>query len=115
MLISVHWAVKNAVTYGIVVCVSFLCDGATASMLPVVTNQVFGVLRGPSVTSYVFSVFGVASLTSALFVKILQTSIGFHGMLLICLSCSITSAVLTYLNEFKKVDYSELARNKGYS
>ena len=71
MLTVVHWAVYNAWTYAIVICFSFMCDGSITSMIPVVTNRVFGVLRGPSVYGYVFSTFGVAAMLGALLVKTL--------------------------------------------
>ena len=70
-LIAVHWAVYNSITYFIVVCLAFMCDGSMTSMIPVVTNRVFGVKRGPMVYSYIFSTFGVAALLGALLVKTL--------------------------------------------
>ena len=72
-LIAVHWAVYNSFTYSIVVCMAFICDGSMASMIPVVTNRVFGIKRGPMVYSYIFSTFGVAAMLGTLFVKTLQT------------------------------------------
>ncbi len=47
MLIAVHWAVYNAYSYFIVICLSFMCDGSITSMVPVVTNRIFGTARGP--------------------------------------------------------------------
>ena len=115
MLIVVHWAVYNSWTYAIVICFSFMCDGSITSMIPVVTNRVFGVIRGPSVYGYVFSTFGVAAILGAILVKTLQHPIGYHGMLVICLCFTIASAVLTFFYEFYKIDYLELARSKGFS
>ena len=85
------------------------------SMIPVVTNRVFGLLRGPSVYGYMFSTFGVAALSGVLLVKTLQNPLGYHGMLLICLSLTLAAAALTYLYQFKKLDYLALAEAKGYS
>ena len=69
MLIWVHWAVNNSTSYFIVICLSFMCDGSITSMIPVVTKQVFGTSRGPSVYSYVFSTFGISAMLGTLFVK----------------------------------------------
>ena len=46
LLVSVHWAVFQAWSYSIVICLSFMCDGSMTSMLPVVTLHVFGTKRG---------------------------------------------------------------------
>ena len=68
-LTAIHWAHYNAASYSVVVCLSFMCDGSMTSMIPVVTNQVFGVNRGSTVYGYMFSTFGVASMLGTLFVK----------------------------------------------
>ena len=71
MLVVVHWAVYSAPAYALVICFSFMCDGSITSMIPVVTNRVFGLIRGPIVYSYIFSTFGVSAMLGALLVKTL--------------------------------------------
>ena len=100
MLIAVHWAVNNAASYAIVICLSFMCDGSITSMIPVVTNHVFGVKRGPSVYGYMFSTFGVAAMLGTLLVKTCQDPLGYTGMLLICLGFTICSAIIAMLYKF---------------
>ena len=68
-LIAVHWAVYEAFPYACVICLSFMCDGSMTSMIPVVTNRIWGVNRGSTVYGYMFSTFGVASMLGTLFVK----------------------------------------------
>ena len=68
MLIAVHWAVYYEATYFIVVCLTFMCDGAMASMLPVVTNKLFGLKRGGNLYGIMYSVFGAAAMLGTLFV-----------------------------------------------
>ena len=46
LLLCVHWAVFQAWSYSIVICLSFMCDGSMAAILPVVTLNVFGIKRG---------------------------------------------------------------------
>ena len=91
-----------------------MCDGSMTSMIPVVTNRVFGVKRGPMVYSYVFSTFGVAAMLGTLLVKTLQTKIGFTGMLIICLAFTLVAAIITYFYIFKKISYLELAEKVGF-
>ena len=114
MLIAVHWAVNNAYTYFIVICLSFMCDGSITSMIPVVTNRVFGVKRGASVYGYMFSTFGVSAMLGALLVKTCQQPLGFTGMLLICTGFTLVSAVITFFYQFYKISYLDLARKVGY-
>lgn len=109
MLVAVHWAVNNSYTYFIVICLSFMCDGSITSMIPVVTNHVFGTLRGPAVYGYLFSTFGVAAMSGTLFVATAQSSLGYHGMLLICLALTLVAALITYCYQFVKIDYFQLA------
>ena len=71
-LVSLHWAVNNVYSYAMVVCLTFMCDGAMWSMLPVASKQVFGIKRSPSVYSFLWSSFGAASMLGALFVKSVQ-------------------------------------------
>ena len=68
MLIAVHWAVYHASTYFIVICLSFMCDGSMTSMLPVITNKIFGLKRGGEVYGYMYSVFGAAAILGTIFV-----------------------------------------------
>ena len=91
-----------------------MCDGSMTSMIPVVTNRVFGVKRGPMVYSYIFSTFGVAAMLGALLVKTMQTNIGFTGMLIICLAFTLVSATITYFYIFKRISYLELAEKVGF-
>ena len=37
-LVSLHWAVHNVYSYAVVVCLTFVCDGAIWSMLPVASK-----------------------------------------------------------------------------
>ena len=94
---------------------AFICDGSMASMIPVVTNRVFGVNRGPMVYSYIFSTFGVAAMLGMLFVKTLQNKIGFAGMFFICLAFTLFAATITYFYTFKKMSYLRLAEKVGFS
>ena len=75
------------------------------SMLPVITLEVFGLKRGNEVYGYMFSVFGVAAMSGTLFVGTIQSSIGYQGMLLLCLACSITAGLIALPYKFERVSY----------
>ena len=115
MLIAVHWAVYNAYSYFIVICLSFMCDGSITSMVPVVTNRIFGTARGPSVWGYLFSTFGVAAMSGTLFVATAQSKLGYNGMLLICLALTLVAATINFFYEYKKIDYIKLANKIGFN
>merc|ERR1712079_525211 len=106
-------AVYNAYTYFAVICLSFMCDGSMTSMIPVVTNRVFGVNRGPTVYGYMFSTFGVASMLGTLFVTTSQTRLGYHGMLLVCTCFTFSAAIITFFYKFRKMSYMALADSLG--
>ena len=112
-LATIHWAVYNQYAYTIVVCLSFMCDGATAAMLPVVTKQVFGQKRGSSVYSYLWSSFGVASILGALSVKTFLDLLGYDAMLLVCTTFSSLTALITFFYKFELINYADLAQEKG--
>lgn len=107
MLVLIHSAASEARAYAIVISLSFMCDGAISTMLPVVTNHVFGLTRGPAVYGYMYSAFGASAMSGTVFVKLFQGQIGYTGMLVICLALSLVSAVLTYLYQFYRIDYLE--------
>ena len=71
MQVAIHWTVSNTFLYFVTICLAFMCDGCTASMLPVATNRVFGLKRGASVYGYMFSTFGVAAMIGILMVNTL--------------------------------------------
>ena len=92
-----------------------MCDGSMTSMIPVVTNKIFGLKRGPMVYSYVFSTFGVAAMLGTLFVKTCQTALGFTGMLLICLGFTVLAALITAFYRFERISYLEWAQRIGWT
>ena len=108
-LTTIHWAVYQSWSYAIVICLCFMCDGSMTSMIPVVTNRVFGVKRGPQVYGYMFSTFGVAAMLGTLLVNTLQSTDEYTGMMLICLGFTLASATLTFFYQFYKISYLELA------
>ena len=110
-----HWAVYNGGTYFIVICLSFMCDGSMTSMIPVVTNNIYGLKRGPMVYSYIFSTFGVAAMLGTLFVKTCQTALGYHVMLIICLGFTMTAGLITIFYRFDRISYAELAAKVGWN
>ena len=97
-----------------VICLSFMCDGSITSMIPVVTNKVFGTVRGAIVYGYMFSTFGVSAMLGWLFVTVGKESLDYHGMLLICLAFTTCSAIITFFYRFEKISYVELARKIGF-
>lgn len=79
------------------------------SMLPVVTISVFGIKRGTEVYGYMFSVFGVASMAGLVIVGTLQHTIGYEGMLVVCLIFTGVAAVFSYFYKFNEsLSYAEL-------
>ena len=112
-LVSLHWAVHNVYSYAVVVCLTFVCDGAIWSMLPVASKQVFGVRRSPSVYSYLWSGFGAASMLGALFVKSLQDELGYDAMIIICAGFTSLACFITYFYSFELISYEALAAEKG--
>ena len=110
---TIHWAVTNKNAYAIVICLSLMCEGAMASMLPVATKQVFGFKRGPCVYSYLWSSFGVASILGALSVKTFLDLLGYDAMLLVCTAFSTLTVIITYFYSFERISYAELAKEKG--
>jgi hypothetical protein len=48
-----------------------MCDGSMTSMLPVITNKIFGLKRGGQIYGYMYSVFGAAALLGTIFVTTL--------------------------------------------
>lgn len=83
-------------------------------MIPVVTQRVFGNLRGPAVYGYVFSTFGVSAMLGTLFVKTAQDPIGYHGMLIVCLGFTTISAIITIFYRFELIDFAAVARKNDY-
>ena len=114
MQIAIHWTVNNTYLYFVTICLAFMCDGSMTSMLPVVTNRVFGLKRGPSVYGYMFSTFGVAAMTGTLLVNTLQEPIGYTGMLLIGLCTGTIAAIITFFLTFQRVSYAEIAEKAGF-
>ena len=112
-LASLHIAVLNKYSYGIVVCLTFMTDGAMWSMLPVASKQVFGVKRSPDVYSYLWSSFGAASMLGAFFVKTAQDQLGYDAMIIICAAFTSAATIITYFYRFKRISYAELAAQKG--
>jgi len=109
LLVVIHWAVYHAWSYFIVICLSFMCDGSMTSMLPVVTLNIFGILRGPQIYSYMYSVFGVAAMLGTFFVGTCQGSLGYNGMLVLCLGFTVTAAIISFFYEFSALSYTEVA------
>lgn len=60
-----------------------------------------------------FSTFGVASMLGTLFVKLGQDSLGFHGMLLVCIGFTASAAIITFFYDFHKFSYAEMADKLG--
>ena len=61
-----------------------------------------------------YSVFGVAAMMGTFLVLLLQSKIGYHGMLLICLGMTIIAAIITFFYRFVGVNYTKLAKKSGY-
>lgn len=95
--------------FGACIWVNFMGDGSMTSMLPVVTISIFGLKRGTQVYGYMFSVFGLAAMSGLVIVGLLQQSIGYSGMLIVCLMFTSVAAVLTWFYKFNEpVNYAEL-------
>ena len=105
MLIWVHWAVNMPWSYAIVICLSFMCDGSMTSMLPPLSLEIFSIKRGPQVYGWMYSCFASAAMLGALFVKVGQDNIGYHGMLMVCLGSTCVAAITTFFYDFTPVNY----------
>jgi len=71
-------------------------------MLPVVTLNVFGLKRGDEVYGYMYASFGVAAISGLFFVETCQDSLGYDGMLYICLCISIIAGIAAMTYNFKE-------------
>jgi hypothetical protein len=86
-----------------------MCEGAITSILPTEILNHFGSIRGQQVYSFAFASFGFSSIFGAVLVTLLQYKIGYSGMLAICFSLTLVSAVLTFIYpSYKKFDYRKL-------
>lgn len=56
----------------LVVFSSMICQGAMGAVLPTITLQVFGTIRGADVYSYLYSSFGMQALLGGVIVATLQ-------------------------------------------
>ena len=96
-------------TYMLVICISVMCEGSIAAIVPTITLQKFGLIRGHDAYSIMYSAFGVSALIGSIFVKLLQAHIGFRGLVFIGTGLAVVALILTNkLNETKTFDYLKL-------
>lgn len=107
-LIMVHYTQTSPVGFGACIFVALMCDGSITSMLPAVTLGVFGFKRGNQVYSYMYSVFALAAMSGTFLVKTIQLSIGYNGMLNVCVGFSLVAALLAYLYKVERISYSDI-------
>lgn len=76
-ILLIQFSVKNKYSYLAVVSLSMMCEGAMASMLPTLTLQNFGMIRGHDVFSYMYSSYGMSAFFGSILVSLVQYIIGF--------------------------------------
>jgi len=72
LIVIVSWARQYEISYSIVCCLTYMCDGSLTSMLPALTIGQFGIKRGPEVYSYMYSTFGVSSMIGLFLVSAIK-------------------------------------------
>jgi len=102
--------------YGLVVIVSYQCEGGVSSMLTTHCVNYFGVARGRLTYSFMFSCIGLSSLTGSFIVKYLQDIIGYKGMFSIAFVLTCVSLAILKFIKGKKFDYVKAMQNQddGY-
>ena len=109
LLLFIQYSVHSKAAYLIVVGLSFACDGVMGSVVPTIAIEIFGHKRGHEVYSYLFSNFGLMSVFSALIVSVCLSYIGYNGVFMFCLVCTIISFILAMsIDTKKKFDYIAL-------
>jgi hypothetical protein len=58
MNLIVNWTIYIKYLYGIVVLLTFMCEGAMGAILSTLSLQVFGSNRGTEIFSYLYASFG---------------------------------------------------------
>lgn len=102
-------ASQNKGTYMLVVALGNMTEGAIAAIIPTLTLQKFGLIRGHDVYSYIYSAFGLSALLGSIIVGLIADQIGFKGMLVICMGFSIVAWILTLrLDDVNIFDYVSL-------
>jgi MFS family permease len=113
LIATVLWSVKYQWIYFVVVSLSMMCEGALTSILPTETLHHFREKRGHQVYAFMFSSFGASGIVSSVIVLLFQYTVGFTGMLAICMVLSVAAFALTFVydsnNKFK---YSRLSRRE---
>ena len=94
-LVMLHFTQSSPIGFGVFFCTANMCGGSIASMLPAVTLQVFGLKRGNGVYSCMYSVYAVSAQTSTVLVKLMQSKVGFNGMLDFCVVFSFLAAIIS--------------------
>jgi hypothetical protein len=61
-------AAQSKMGYLLVTVISFSCDGAVSSMMPVLVFKVFGSINGPRVYSYIYSVYFISAFSFILII-----------------------------------------------
>mmetsp|Transcript_13325 Transcript_13325/g.22638 ORF Transcript_13325/g.22638 Transcript_13325/m.22638 type:complete len:197 (+) Transcript_13325:922-1512(+) len=105
----IEFSAANKFTYLLAVSVSIMSEGSIAAIIPTVTLQKFGLIRGSQVYSFMFSAFGTSALFGSLLVTLLQDKIGFTGLKWIGILLGTIALFLTYVfNEKKSFDFQKL-------
>jgi len=104
-LVMLHYTQSSPLGFGACILTALMCDGSITSMLPAVTLGVFGFKRGNQVYSYMYSVFALAANSGTLLVMTIQSSIGYNGMLNVCVGFSLVAALLAYLYKVERISY----------
>ena len=114
MIATVEWSLNFTWLFAINICISMMCEGAITSILPTETLKHFGKDRGPTVYSFMFSSFGVSAITGSIMVSLLQYTIGFTGMLYICMGLTLVSFLLTIVyRSDKPFKYSSIYQKRA--
>ena len=110
-LILIPLTVQQPYLFAVLIWLNFFGDGSITSSLPVVTLNVFGIKRGPQVYGYMFSIFGLSSVIGLLMVQTVQTSIGYQGMLFVCLGFTMVASGFFWFYRFDEpFQYSSISK-----
>ena len=103
LIVLINVAVYNKWAFMVVTCLTYMCDGSLTSMLPALTVQQFGLIRGPQIYSYLFSVFGLSCLMSIFVVTNFKHALGYTGMFMLSFCFSSVAAICTYIFDEKNL------------
>lgn len=82
-----------------------MLGGSVASMLPAITLQVFGIEYGNQVYAILYSVYAISAQSTTLLVQLLQSKIGYSGMINLCVFFTLTAGIVGYNYTIRRFDY----------